>query len=134
MILYAPGATGSLGCVGSARSQCRPQPALGMGTNHGFHRILLRASLPFHRGLEERPAARFRRIDRSSVGPLGVDPAHQDQGRGPEPGAGGFLPGHVAAIPSSRAGLGWTLLRGRTLLSLLRRASDAKGVGWPTAA
>src|SRR5262249_44436353 len=40
-----------------------------MGTNHGFHRILLRASLPFHRGLEERPAARSGRIDRRSVGP-----------------------------------------------------------------
>src|SRR6516225_2088226 len=110
------------------------QPALRMGTDGRFHRILLRPSLPFGRGLEERPAARPRRINRRILCAVRVDHAHQDQGGSRKLGPGGFLTRHVAALSGAGASLGGTVLRGRTLLSLFRPASDAERMGQQTPA
>src|SRR3984893_8635689 len=108
--------------------------AVGMGADGSGPRVLLRLAFPLDRGLEKRPAAGSGRVDRRGECSLRVEPQDQGKSTGRECRFGGVVASDVRALSGTGAGLGRTVLWGRTLLSLLRPAPDSTKRGCPARA
>lgn len=128
-VVRGPGATGSVEPAAVPQGLGGARAEMGVGRDCGGGDVLLRLALPLHRGLEERVARRHGRAARAGALAGAAHPARQDRGHGQEPGPGSSVAGAVQALPVPRAGVGGALLRGRALLSLLRRTPHPQGLG-----